>query len=232
MRSQVAEAAAAGDLGVGHPTPFAVEPVAQRAAVADRAADAGDLAQCTLGDLLLEEQVLGRRPHAVAGGEQQPGLLDGLGHPAALGRGHAHGFLHEQVFARLRRGQHQPLVQVGLRADDRTLDLRIGPDGRIVGHGRGSQLVGPLLRPLGVGIPDILDLHVLVGLEHLDVAGRVGVGTADHGQNRFAGRLGRFSRGSRDRHRRQRCAGGSQVLYESPPGQGRVHHRGSRFAGF
>ena len=110
-------------------------------------------------------------------------------------------------------------------------DLQVGPDGGRIGHGRTAQLVGPLLRPLGVGVPDILDLYILVGLEHVDVAWRVGVGTADHGQCHFAGRLGRPGGNNHARHNRQRGAGGSQLLYKNPSGQRLVHDLGSRFVG-
>ena len=52
VRAEIAERAAAGDLRVGHPAPFGVEPSAQRTAVAVAAAHAGDLAEVAFVDLL------------------------------------------------------------------------------------------------------------------------------------------------------------------------------------
>lgn len=182
MGSQVAEGPDAGDLRVGHPAPFLVEPAAERPAVAVRAAGPGDLSEAPPGDLVLEEQMVGLGPHEIPGREDQARFLDGLGHLGALPGGDAERFFDEHVFFRLCGGQDQVMVAVGLRTDHDGGDLAVRPDLAQVGWLSGLQFRGPPGGPLRVVVPDVLDLDVGTLAEQAGVARRVDMGTADESE--------------------------------------------------
>ena len=189
----------AGHLRVGHPPPrlgdvarLLVEPAAERARVAVPRRGVRDLPEGALRDLVAKEEVLGVRAHEVARGEEEPGLLDGVGHLAALGSVHAERLLDEEVLLRGSAGRHQLAVAVRLREDHDALHLGVAKDlGRRRRRLRADD-PAPLRDARRVGIPRPLHAHVLPLGEQLREAGHVDVRAADEaeGQRRSALRRG------------------------------------------
>src|SRR5438094_9508673 len=105
MRAQVAKTADASDLGIRHPTIFAVEPSAQRTGVTVRASHAGDFSKVAFHNFILKKKVLRVRAHEVTSSEKQIRFLDRISHRHAFFAGDAQRLLDEHVLARSRGGE-------------------------------------------------------------------------------------------------------------------------------
>ena len=183
--AEIAKGADAGDFWVGHPAPFGIEPAAEGTVVAVGGAHAGDDAEIAGGDFVFQEDVFRIRPGEITGGEQQAGLLDGVGHGHAFMAGDAERLFHEHMLAGFRGGEHQLMVPGGLGEHYNGGDFRVRPDHIQVGHRLRVDFLGPAGGAFGVVIPNILDDDIRAFLADVQVTGSMDVGHAHEGNRDF-----------------------------------------------
>ena len=182
MRSEIAESAAAGDGGIGHPAPFLVKPAAEGAGMAVDVADARDLAERAVGDLLFEEHVDGLTTHEITGLEDKSFLLNGMGHLPRVRGGIAERFFDVEVLLGGDGLQDEFLVAVRFGADDDGVDCGVVPDVFREFRDGGAELVGGHFCAIRVVVPDFRDFDVLAGGHPLDEIRGVDVAAADECQ--------------------------------------------------
>ena len=144
--------------GVGHPAPILVEPAAQRARVTVRVADAGNLAEVALFDLLLQKAVNRLTPHKIARLKEEAGVVGSAGHPVGVLGPEAQRFFDEQVFARLNCRHDNLFVPARFRADDDGFYSGVGINGVHVFGGSRAELGGGGFGPGFVVVEDVLDV--------------------------------------------------------------------------
>ncbi len=142
-------------------------------------ANARDLAECALLNLLTDEQVNRITAPEVTGVEFHACRVDGVGHFVSVSSSNTEWLFRENMFFRGGGRQDEFFVAVSLGTDHNILDGVVVPDRREIGDDLRIEFTCAALGTLGVVIPDVLDLNVRAILDALDEARCVDVRAAD-----------------------------------------------------
>jgi len=153
VSSEVSKRADAGLASIGHPSPIGVEPAAERAAVAVARPDAGDSAEKSLVNLLLQGAEVRAASAEVTGLENNLVLFEQLEDRLRLLGTEAHRLLDEHGLAEWGKLLNEIQVVDGLAADDERIDARVG--GKFVKRlDAAAKLLGVLLSTRRIVVPN------------------------------------------------------------------------------